>query len=154
MSVANFGPNYRVQSVTNLLVADIVIPLDGAGAAEVVTPLIQTAAGVEIPLVLGEGVWALTARCQINPANAANTYGLIQSNLYQDAGIVAVCPLACGADVLGGANQLWYTSLSHFVTIAPGATASFTFRLRTISNSAAIDVVTGYSNIVATKLSV
>jgi hypothetical protein len=154
MSVANFGPNYRVQSVTNLLVADIVVPITADGAAEVVTPLIQTAGGAEIPLVLGEGVWALTARCNINPANAANTYQLIQSNLYQGAGIVATCPLACGGAITNGSNTTWYSSLAHFVTIAPGATASFTYRLRSTGNSAAIDVINGYSNIVATKLSV
>jgi hypothetical protein len=154
MSVANFGPNYRVQSVTNLLVADIVVPITADGAAEVMTPLIQTAAGAEIPLVLGEGVWALTAKCVINPANAAETYQLIQANLFQDAVIVATSPLACGGAIISGANTLWYNSLSHFVTIAPGATASFTFRLRSTGNSAAIDVTAaGSSNLVATKLS-
>nr|WPF46872.1 MAG: hypothetical protein [Lake Baikal virophage 15] len=154
MSVANFGPNYRVQSVANLLVADIVVPITADGAATVVTPLIQTAAGAEIPLVLGEGVWALTARVAINTGNAAGTYQLIQGTLYQGAALVAHCPMAFGGDILNGANQELYGSVAYFATVAPGATASFTWRLRSTGNSIALDVTAGYANIVATKLSV
>ncbi len=153
MSFANYSPGFRVQSVTNLLVADIAVPITADGAATVVTPLIQTASGAEIPLVLGEGVWALTARCAINPANAANTYQLIQASLYQGASLVAHCPMAFGGAIANGANQELYGFTSYFVTIPPGATASFTWRLRSTGNSAAIDVTAGYSNIVAHKLS-
>ncbi len=103
--------------------------------------------------MLGEGVWALTARVAINPANAANTYQLIQGSLYQGGTLVAHSPMAFGGDILNGANQELYGSVAYFATVAPGATASFTWRLRSTGNSAAIDVTAGYSNIVATKLS-
>jgi hypothetical protein len=153
MSFANYGPGFRVQSVSNLLVADIAVPITADGAATVVTPLIQTAAGAEIPLVLGEGVWAITARCAINTPNAAGTYQLIQATLYQGGNIVATSPMAFGAAILDGRNQELYGSAAYFATVAPGATASFTWRLRSTGNSIALDVTAGYSNVVATKLS-
>jgi hypothetical protein len=154
MSVANFGPKYRVQSVSNLTPGDIVVPITADGDATLDTPLIQTAVGAEIPLVLGEGVWALTARVAINTPNAPGTYQLIQATLYEGASLVATCPMAFGGDILNGNNQELYGSIAHFATIAPGATASFTWRLRSTGNSIALAVSSGYPNLVATKLSV
>ena len=153
MSVANYGPTFRSQTVSNLLVADIVVPITADNAAIVVTPLIQTAAGAEIPLVLGEGVWAITARCAINPANAANTYQYIQSVLFVGGNLVAGSAPVFGGDVLGATNVELYLSLTYILDVPAGANRSLTYRLRNNGNSAAIDVTAGYSNIVATKLS-
>ena len=153
MSVANYGPSFREQSVANLLVADIVVPITADNAPVVVTPLIQTAAGAEIPLVLGEGVWAITARCAINPANAANTYQYIQSALYVGGNLVAGSAPVFGGAVLGAGGVELFLSLSYILDVPAGANRSLTYRLLNNGNSAAFDVTTGYSNIVATKLS-
>ncbi len=153
MSVANFGPTFREQSVTNLLVADIVVAVVADNAAVVQTPLIQTALGAELPLVIGEGVWAITARCAINPANAAETYQYIQSVLFVGGNLVAASAPVFGGAVLGAANVELYLSLTYILDVPSGANRSLTYRLRNNGNSAAITVTTGYSNIVATKLS-
>ncbi len=153
MSVANFGPTFRIQSVDNLFAADIAVPITADGAAVVQTPLIQTALGAEIPLVIGEGTWAITARCAINPANAANTYQYIQSVLFVGGNLVAGSAPVFGADVTNAAGVEFYLSLSYILEVQSGATRSLTYRLRSNGNSAAIDVTQGYSNIVATKLS-
>jgi hypothetical protein len=153
MSVANFGATFREQSVTNLLVADIVVPITANNAALVVTNLIQTADGAEIPLVLGEGVWAITARCAINPANAANTYQYIQSVLFVGGNLVAGSAPVFGGAVAGATNVELYLSLTYILDVPSGANRSLTYRLRSNGNSAAFDVTAGYSNIVATKLS-
>jgi hypothetical protein len=150
MSVSNFGSNFRSQSVTNLTAADIVIPIDATNAVTS-TPLIQTALFAEIPLVLGAGVWAITARVALNMFNGDGTYDQIQADLVQNASIVATCPMACGADVVDGTNQSSFGSLSYIVTL--NAPTSFYWRLRTAGNSRAIDVTSGYPHIVATKLS-
>ena len=154
MSYANFGPDFRVQSVDNLFGANIIVPVTANNAAIVETPLIQTLGGVEIPLVLGEGVWAITARCLINPFDGAETYQYIQSVLYSGANIVASSAPVLGASVAGAANVEFYFSLTYFMTIPAGVNRILTYRLRSNGNPArTIPVVAGYSQIVAHKLS-
>ena len=155
MSYANFGPDFRVQSVDNLFGANIVVPITANNAAIVETPLIQTVAGgIEIPLVLGEGVWAITARCLINPVDGAETYQYIQSVLYSGGNIVAASAPVLGASVAGAQNVELYLSLTYFMTIGAGVNRSLSYRLRSNGNPArTIPVVAGYSQIVAHKLS-
>jgi hypothetical protein len=155
MSVANYGATFRSQVVSNL-VGDINIAIVADGAAQTVTPLIQNAGAVEIPLVLGEGTWAVQARAAQNPANAANTYQYLQCRLDNLAGgqPVAVAPAVFGADSTNGSNIEIYYSCAGFVTVAPGATLSLVFRAYVTGNSAAVSFTGGYANIQATKLSV
>ena len=155
MSVANYGSAFRSQSVSNL-VGDINIPIVVDGGAEVITPLIQNASAVEIPLVLGEGTWAVQARAAMNPGNAAATYQFIQCRLENTAGgaVVASSFSVFGADVLDGHNMELYYLCSGFVTVAPGATLSLAYRAHNTGNSAIINFTGGYANIQATKLSV
>jgi hypothetical protein len=81
MSVANFGPTFPVVAISNALVARIQIPTTAAGSALVNVNLIQTAAGVEIPLVLGPGVWVLRSRCFFEPL-AAGAMGVQYAQAY------------------------------------------------------------------------
>lgn len=155
MSVANYGSAFRSQSVSNL-VGDINIAIAaGAPPPEVVTPLIQTLGAVEIPLVLGEGTWAVQARAAMNPGNAAATYQFIQCRLENTAGgaVVASSFSVFGADVLDGHNMELYYQCTGVVTIAPGATLSLAYRAHTTGNSAIISFSGGYANITATKIS-
>lgn len=151
MSYANFGPTFLKLSVQNLTEDDIVIPID-LTAAVTDTPLIQTADFEEIPLVLGAGTWAITARVALNMYNGAGSYDQIQADLLQNASIVATCPMACGAVVVNGTNQSSFGSVSYIVSLTASSTP-FYWRLRTAGNSRAIDVTSGYPHIVATKLS-
>jgi hypothetical protein len=154
MSVANFGPSFRQQSVANLLAADIVIPTTANGAAAVVTPLIQTAAGAEIPLVLGEGVWSITAKCAVNPNNGAETYQYFQSLLFEAGNIVAATAPVFGADVLDATNVGLILSLSYTLYVPHGQSRSMTYRFRSTGNPArTIEILSGaFSDIVAVKL--
>lgn len=155
MSVANYGSTFRSQSVANL-VGDIAIPIAaGAPPPEVITPLIQTAGAVEIPLVLGEGTWAVQARAAMNPANAAGTYQFIQCRLENTIGgaIVASSFSVFGGDVLDGHNMELYYQCTGVVTIAAGATLSLAYRAHTTGNSQIITFSGGYAQITATKLS-
>ncbi len=156
MSYANYGPTFRSQTVSNL-VGDINIAVPGGVApfAETVTPLIQTVGAVEIPLVLGEGTWAVQARAAMNPANAAGTYQFIQCRLENVVGgaIVASSFSVFGADVLDGHNMELYYLCTGFVTVAPGATLSLAYRAHVTANSAIVNFTGGYANITATKIS-
>lgn len=155
MSFANFGPTFRSQVVDNLLVADIAIPVVLDGAAQTVTTLIRTAVGVEIPLVLGEGTWAVQARAAQNVANGAATYQYIQCSLDNTAGgpVIAACAAVSGSAILNGNNQEIYHSCSGFVTVLPNATLSLVLRCHLTGNSAIVAFTSGYAQIQATKLS-
>ena len=166
MSYANYGPTFRTQTVANLLVADITIAPVGDGVAQSVANLIQTAAGAEIPLVLGEGTWAVSARAYQNVNNGAETYQYIQCLLEDLATVppppyppalpvppIAACPAISGSDILNGDNQFVWHQCSGFVTIAPGATRSLVFRCYATGNTAIVLFTTGYAQIVATKIS-
>jgi len=155
MSYANYGPNFRFQSVANLLVADIQIPIVADGAAQTVTPLIQTAGGVEIPLVLGEGTWMVTARAAQNVDNGAHTYQYIQCRLQNPAGgaDIADCAAISGSDILNGNAQEVYHQCTGFLTVLPNATVSLTLRCYVTGNSAIVRFTSPYAVIQAIKIS-
>ena len=156
MSVANYGSAFRSQVVSNALAADIIIPVVGDGVAQTMTPLIQTDGGVEIPLVLGEGTWAVQARAAQNVENGAATYQYIQCRLVNVAGggDIADCPAITGSAIVNGANQEVYHQCAGFVTIAPGATLTLALRCYVTGNSLQLRFTSPYANITATKISV
>jgi hypothetical protein len=166
MSFANYGPTFRTQTVANLLVGNIEIAPVLAGDPQSVANLIQTAAGAEIPLVLGEGTWAVSARAYQNVNNGAETYQYIQCLLEDLATVppppyppavpvppIAACPAISGSDILNGDNQFVWHQCSGFVTIAPGATRSLVFRCYATGNTAIVLFTPGYAQITATKIS-
>ena len=156
MSVQNYGATFRTQSVENQLVADIAIAPVLDGDPQTVTALIQTAAAAEIPLVLGEGTWMVSARASQNLNNGAATYQYVQCLLENSVVVgppVAACAAITGSDILNGANQEIYHHCSGFVTIFPGTTLSLVFRCYVTGSTQIIDFTTGYAQIVATKIS-
>lgn len=155
MSYANYGPTFRSQTVSNLVGdINIAVPAGAPPFAETITPLIQTVGAAEIPLVLGEGTWAVQARAAMNPANGAATYQFIQCRLENIAGgVVASSFSVFGADVLDGHNMELYHLCTGIVTVAPGATLSLGYRAHVTANTAIVNFTGGYANITATKLS-
>jgi len=109
MSVANFGPSFPINAVANALVARIQIPTSLVGAALVDANLIQTAAGAEIPLVLGPGVWVLRGRAFFEPL-AAGAMGVQCAQAYivnlTTGDIVASSSAITGAVLAGGADNV------------------------------------------------
>jgi hypothetical protein len=160
MSYANYGPTFRTQSVANLAGA-ITVPATAPGPApaEVVTALIKSAAGAllvnEIPLVLQEGTYIVSARAAQNLENGAGTYQYIQCRLENTAGgaDIADGPVQVGADVLDGHNIEIYHQCSAIVTVAPGATLSMAYRVHITGNSLQVVFSGGYAAIEATKIS-
>lgn len=163
MSFANYGPDLRVQSVITEVLGDNVIAIVANGAAETLTALVKSAdtplLADEIPLVLGEGTWFISARFALNPFNGAANYQLAQASLYRNydpafpPAPIATCPIAFAGAGANGAGGTFFGNTSIVQTIAPGATASFNWYLRTTGNSQVITVIGNYANIVATKLS-
>lgn len=164
MSFANYGPTLRVQSVITEVLGNNLVAIVADGAPETLTALVKSAdtplLADEIPLVLGEGTWFITARFALNPSNGAETYQMLQASLYRNydpafpPAPIATCPIAFAGSGLNGAGATLFGNVSIMQTIAPGVTSSFNWYLRTTGNSAAINIIGNYSNIVATKLSV
>ena len=166
MSYANYGPTFRTQTVANLLVANITIPVVADGDPQDVANLIQTAAGAEIPLVLGEGTWTVSARAYQNVNDAPAAYQYIQCLLEDLATVppppyppalpvppIAACPAISGSDIVNGAEQFVWHQCSGFVTVAPGATRSLVFRCYATGNTEIVLFTPGYAQITATKIS-
>jgi hypothetical protein len=153
MSYANYGPTFRTQSVTNLIGA-INIPIVADGGAVTVTPLLKTVGNVEIPIVLGEGTWAVQAKAAMNPSNAAGTYQYIQCRLVGNGGeiLTSSAPIF-GADCLNGTNIDLYFDCTSVVFVAPGVVKTIVYRAYVTGNTEIVNFIADYSNITATKLS-
>ena len=84
MSVANFGLQFSPFSTTDvpsLLVADIVVPIVGDGAAPTSTVIVRTAANAALNLVVGPGSYYVKCSSRMRPAAAGHIdYAQIQLN--------------------------------------------------------------------------
>ena len=133
MSTANFGFVPRTQLVTNASAAAIPVPNTGAGAALCNLPMIQTDGAVEQVLVVGPGLWAITARGALDPVDAAQTIEYAQAQILDSVtGVVygASAAILGSSTVAGAANVLVYVSINMFLRVDPGATASLAYRFR------------------------
>ena len=130
MSVANFGPTFRSQTVTNTLVAPIEIPATPVDDFLTNLALIKTAGNVEIPLLLGEGVWSVRGVAFLDPIDVAQTIQFGQAVIINTltGARVASSTAILGADILGATNVLIECSADCTLVIAPGATANLALR--------------------------
>ena len=130
MSVANFGPTFRYQTVTNALAAQIAIPATLANALLTNLALIKTVGDVEIPLLLGEGVWSVRAVAFLDPLDGAQPIQFGQAVIINTltGARVASSTAILGADILGATNVLIECSADCTLVIAPGATANLALR--------------------------
>ena len=132
MSTANFGFVPRTQLVTNATAAAIPIPATAAGAALCNVPMVQTDGAVEQVLVVGPGLWAITARGALDPVDAAQTIEYAQAQILDSVtGVVYGASAAIfGATSANAANVLVYVSINMFLRVEPGTTASLAYRFR------------------------
>ena len=130
MSVQNYGPTFRTQTVTNALVAQIEIPATPQDAVLTNLPLIKTVGNVEIPLLLGEGVWSVRAVAFLDPLDAAQTIEFGQAVIINTltGARVASSTAILGANILGATNVLIECSAECTLVIAPGSTANLALR--------------------------
>ncbi len=133
MSVSNFGFEPRTQLVTNALAAAIAIPATAAGAALCNVAMVQTAGAVEQVIVVGPGLWAITARGALDPVDAPQTIEYAQAQILDSAtGVVygASAAILGSTTVAGAANVLVYVSINMFLRVDAGNTASLAYRFR------------------------
>ncbi len=133
MSVSNFGFEPRTQLVTNAFAAAIAIPDTGAGAALCTVAMVQTVAGGEQVLVIGPGLWAVTARGALDPVDGAQTIQFAQAQILDSVtnavygSSAAILGSTTGA---GSANVLVNVSINMFLRVEPATTASLAYRFR------------------------
>ena len=133
MSVANYAFDPRTQLVTNATAGAIVIPATGAGAALCNVPMVQTLGGAEQVLVIGSGLWAITARGALDPVDAAQTIEYAQAQILDSVTnvVYGASTAILGSTTVGGAaNVLVYVSINMFLRVDPGNTASLAYRFR------------------------
>ena len=130
MSVSNFGPTFRSQTVTNALAAAIVIPATAQDAALTNLPLIKTVGNAEITLLLSEGVWSVRAVAYLDPIDGAQSIQFGQAVIINTltGARVASSSAIFGADVLGATNVLIECSAECTLVVAAGTTANLALR--------------------------
>lgn len=159
MSYANFGPTYPSKVVVNALAARIPIPVSLAGDGLVNVNLIQTAAGVEIPLVLAPGVYHLRSRAFFEPL-AAGAMGIQYAQGYlinlTSNDIIATSSSISGAAYAAGQDNVQVViTCDVMVSIANETSFAFRFRSNGITTQAGrMGAIGGASNsqLRATKL--
>ncbi len=153
MSYANFGPDYRVQSVGNLA-AGLEFPVTALDAALASLNLLQIAGGgAEIPLVLAEGTYVIEAVALLNPANAAGTIQYMQCQVVGTAGgLYGVSTAIFGADILGATN-VTIPFIVSAVVVVPPAGLSLAYRCTGNGVPAVQPFINGQTFLRATKIS-
>lgn len=136
MSVANFGPTVRTTSVVNAQVAAITVAVVADGAAVVYTNIIRTLGGVELPLVLGAGVYSVRSVASINIANAASTIIYGQCELIDTAtgAVLGAGQLIAGCAYANGNSVSFTFDFGCLLNLA--AQTSIALRYATSGNSA------------------
>ncbi len=134
MSVANFGPTLRSVTATNAFGA-IAVAAVAPGNPLTTTNLIRTAGGVEIPLVLAPGAYAIKVRATINANNAGSTIIFGQPLVIDSAtgGTLCAGQLIAGCAYADGSNTVFNFEFDSIILLA--AQTSIVLRYKTTGST-------------------